>query len=104
MICCSSTDTLCKVLKDQDCTSGAENSRTHAEPEPSLLHVLYHEACLLRASRALCRLIVHLLRGQWQSCCLSFSAPLTQPETYSQSYTTKQQVQLSSEDFTVLLI
>lgn len=61
------------MLKEQDCTSGAENSRTRAEPEPSLLalcssfsllHVLlYHEACLLHASLALCGLTVHLLWG-----------------------------------------
>lgn len=37
MPCCSNTEALGKVLKEQDCTSGAENSRTRAEPEPSVL-------------------------------------------------------------------
>lgn len=35
--CCSNTDVLGKMLKEQDCASGAENSRTHAEPEASML-------------------------------------------------------------------
>lgn len=66
---------LCKMLKEHGCTSGAENIRTHAEFEAlsarSLLRVLCHEACLLRASLALCQLIVHLLWRQWRSCCFS---------------------------------